>query len=228
VNKQRRKKKKLFSRAAMMSIASAILVTFALLALVSIFEKQGISVSGSREMWIGLIGTLIGGVYTMLGVVLSLSYQSENDDESKRLENLPLLKFDIRISDLNTYDFSDILTMDGYKLYSTAFPRNEYEHYPVIDVSLANNRAAFDLCIESTITRYHRRALYKTKHYFPSVRRLVSDEKHAIMFWIKDYEEYEVSNIQGFIRFTYKDIFNNRYFQDVNLSTIRQLRTKKT
>ena len=48
---------------------TALFITVALLILVCLFEQFEIHVPGSREMWIGLIGALLGGVYTMLGVI---------------------------------------------------------------------------------------------------------------------------------------------------------------
>lgn len=53
----------------MMCCIIPILIVVLVLALVSIFEVYGIHVPGSREMWIGFIGSIIGGAFTLIGVL---------------------------------------------------------------------------------------------------------------------------------------------------------------
>ena len=54
-----------------------VLIVWALLALVYIFEVLNIHVPGSRDMWIGLIGAVLGGAFTMNGVITTIHKQEE-------------------------------------------------------------------------------------------------------------------------------------------------------
>lgn len=66
-----------------------------LLIITSIFEYLNIHVPGSREMWIGLTGAVIGGAYTMFGVLITIFKQEEETTENLRLSNLPVLGFKV-------------------------------------------------------------------------------------------------------------------------------------
>ena len=68
-----------------MCVLGAIIVVLLMLLLVTFFEFFGIHVPGSREMWIGLIGAVIGGLFTLLGVLATIYKQQENDGEKRRL-----------------------------------------------------------------------------------------------------------------------------------------------
>lgn len=70
-----------------------VLTVLLLLLNVYAFERFGIHVPGTREMWIGLIGAVIGGVFTLFGVLITIYKQEESDDEKIRIENMPILGF---------------------------------------------------------------------------------------------------------------------------------------
>lgn len=69
---------------------SSIVIVLLLLAMVTLFEKYNIHVSGSREMWMGLIGAIIGGMYTLIGVLITICRQQYYDGE-KNVWNICLL-----------------------------------------------------------------------------------------------------------------------------------------
>lgn len=201
-----------------LSFLSAVIITMLLLLLVIVFEKYNIHVPGSREMWIGLIGALLGGAYTLLGVQLTLNHQAEADYENQRLTNLPILKIDVIYKALEEHH-GGIFTLDGSEVYTSGFPKNEKKKYPIIELSLANDKPAFDVCIDSCATR-EQMDVIQNAAYAPVKCRLVSNECVKSMFWIQDSSEYESLNILGIIRIGYSDIFGNKYYQDAAFSYV--------
>lgn len=214
--KARRKMKK--NHNVVFSFVSAIAITLLLLLLVFVFEKYNIHVPGSREMWIGLIGALLGGAYTLLGVQLTLNHQAEADYENQRLTNLPILKIDVSYKALEDHH-EGIFTLEGSEVYTSGFPKNEKKKYPIIELRLANDKPAFDVCIDSCATREHMDVIQNAA-YAPARCRLVSNECVKSMFWIQDSDKYESLNILGIIRIGYSDIFGNKYYQDAAFSYI--------
>lgn len=198
-------------------------ITVTLLGLVTFFEKMNIHVAGSRDMWIGFIGTLLGGAYTLLGVQLTLTHQKKENRERKRLENLPILKITSHSETLANYSANNILTFCNNEIYTSGFPENADFPYPIINISLANNHPAFDVYIESCfITNYSEDAI-KHSAYAPAKHRLVAEETLSIMFWIKDFSNYNALNALGILRINYSDLFGNQYFQDVLFSYVTPL-----
>lgn len=198
--------------------ASIVGITLALLSLVALFEALDIHVPGSREMWIGLIGALLGGAFTLLGVQMTLNHQAKSDSEKRRLENMPILKFDVNAIPLEDFHGDGIYTLVGREIYTTGFPHDSTKTYPIITVSLANDRPAFDVCIESCITTEHTEEVIHGPTYFPAKYCLVANETVQYMFWIQDYGRYSTSNVLGLLRIAYSDVFGDQYYQDVPFS----------
>lgn len=196
----------------------AVVITLGLLLLVHIFETYNVHVPGSREMWIGLIGAILGGAYTLLGVQITIRRQKDFDVERQRLESMPILHFKTYRSCLKNYGGQGIFTLCGDEFFTTATPENELDNYPIIEISLASSNPAFDVRIDSCMTTEHEKIPKQTECYFPQEHRLVNDEKIQNMFWIMDYQKYAQSNIQGILRVAYADIFGNPYYQDISFT----------
>lgn len=160
----------------------------------------------------------------MLGVIVTMQYQSKCDDEKMRLENMPILKFSVRYSTMAAYEMNGIFTLDGYEYLTTGFPDDRTKEYPIICIELANDKPAFDVYIESAITIAHDSNTKKHKSYAPAKYRLVANEKIKYMFWIKDYKDYETANVMGLIRIAYSDIFQNKYYQDIEFVYDRMIK----
>lgn len=197
---------------------TAVFITIALLILVCLFEQWDIHVPGSREMWIGLIGALLGGVYTMLGVKMTINYQAKCDNEKDRLSNLPILKLETGYSTMPDFNGDGIFSIDKNSIYTTAFPQDATKSYPTLTISLANNNSAFDIYIESFVTLENMKNSVEREFFFPKEYRLVANENIKYMLYIMDYEKYNSCNILGIVRIAYSDIFGNSYYQDVAVS----------
>ena len=199
-------------------IASTIFATLGILALVVVFEKYNIHVAGSREMWIGLIGAILGGAYTLLGVQITVRVQKRADIERQRLENMPILQFKLGTTCLKNFKGQGIFTLNKNEFYTTGFPKDALLNYPSIEISLASVNPAFNVRIDSCITTEHTSVPQKTKCYFPQEYRLIDNEKTLNMFWIQDYDTYPHCNVLGVMRIAYSDIFENSYYQDVSFT----------
>lgn len=195
-----------------------VFITLSLLLLVTFFEKTNIHVAGTREMWIGLIGALLGGAYTLVGVNLTLTHQQKDTLERRRLENLPILKITSHSETLETFTGRNIFTFCQNEILTSGFPINPEISYPVICISLANNHPAFNVYIESCFIINYSEEAKKSLAYAPIKYRLVAEETLSTMFWIKDFINYNSLNTQGILRINYSDLFDNQYFQDVMFS----------
>ncbi len=194
---------------------SVVAITLFLLWLVTVFEEYSIHVAGSREMWIGLIGSLLGGVYTLIGVYATINNQRKDDKERQRLEKMPLLKVDIDTQYLDNGGIAEVFTLCGDVIHTAMQPTNEYEKYPVVNISMANNNPAFDIYIESCVIINYVDETKKSDYYFPGKYRLINDEMVSILIWFYDYNLYQDFTIHGALRVSYSDLYGNRYYQDV-------------
>lgn len=78
-----------------------------------------------NEFWIGISGAVVGGVFSILGVFLTIRYQRALDQEQRRIERMPLLKFHIEkysaIEEDTDIDFS-FIGIIGNELLTSANP----------------------------------------------------------------------------------------------------------
>lgn len=196
-----------------------VIIVLALLALVYIFEVLNIHVPGSRDMWIGLIGAVLGGAFTMIGVITTIHKQEEQNEENRRLEYMPILSFKIvepdRVSK-NRNVFGDEPIFDGTlafingELCTTAFQFVESKLCKAIEVEVLNEVCVFDFTISGCLIGG--KEMHKGECFSPSLQRLVPGEKYRLIF---DNDDYSDENVFCLIRFEYKDIWDNKYYQDL-------------
>lgn len=189
----------------------SIFVVLALLLMVYVFEYFGIHVPGNREMWIGLIGAVLGGAFTLLGVVITIYKQEESEKEQKRLENMPVLGFDIIQMSLEESFPLYILGMTEGQLVTSGFPGCPTKKYSILEISVANKKPVFNLVIDNVFMS-NAGVLEKSEAFSPCSVRIVSDERVQIMIY---YADELLQNEFMVIRISYADILGNKYYQDV-------------
>lgn len=200
-------------------IAVIFIVTFlGIWFLVCFLDKIGFNTVGTREMWIGLLGSLVGGFFSFLGVNYSIYSQKDDEKERQRLEHMPILKVDYEMKSLPEYKEGNIFTLYQNEILTSAFPTNLKKKYPVIVVSLSNKNSAYEVYIESCITIHHTEEITKSPAFNPEKYRVVPGEYYTSMVYIMDADDYEFSNILCVLRISYSDIFGNKYYQDVPFS----------
>ena len=104
--------------------------------------------------WLAFIGAIIGGIATFSGVYFTLDYQKKSDEEKKRNDNAPIIKIDVSYKSLEEHH-GGIFTLNGSEVYTSGFPKDYKKNYPIIELRLANDKPAFDVCIDSCATREH-------------------------------------------------------------------------
>lgn len=184
-----------------------ILIVVLVLALVSIFEFYGIHVPGSREMWIGFIGSIIGGAFTLIGVLITIYKEEEVQNEQVRLLNMPILIFETYMDGLDGSDM--ILSIMDNELMTSGFPDYERKGIAKIRISLGNDATAFDFTIQDCMI--NRKKIAKGDAFNPSKSRIIKKDSLSLIFNPKEV----ASNIFCVIRMSYKDIFGNLYYQDL-------------
>lgn len=193
---------------------TCIIIVLLLLLIVTIFEKFNIHVPGSREMWIGLIGSILGGAFTLFGVLITIYKQEEQTIEANRLEYLPLLNFKVIESDTleNNSKFDGTLTCYKEELCTSAFQFIEQKLCETIVISVLNNECVFDFIMEGCLI--NGKEIVKGNAFNPASTRLVAGEEYRLLF---DFDYSNYSNVNAFclLRFSYKDIFGNGYYQDL-------------
>lgn len=171
-------------------------------------------------MWIGLIGAVLGGMFTMIGVLVTIYKQEEQNKENKRLEYMPVLEFTITEPDRIKVDDGDIMNDEPIfdatlacwegELCASAFQFVEEKLCKAIVISVLNNACVFDFTMEGCLI--NGKEIHKGDAFSPCMKRLVSGEKYTLIF---DNGDYSNKNEFCLIRFTYKDIFGNKYYQDL-------------
>ena len=204
----------------MCSFLLALVIICALLIAADLYNiTQYIPLTKNYD-WLAFIGAIIGGVATFAGVYFTLDYQKNNDEERMRNDNAPIIKIDVSYNTLEEHH-SGIFTLDGSEVYTSGFPKEPKKNYPIIELRLANDKPAFDVCIDSCATREHTDVIQHAA-YAPALYRLVTDECVKSMFWIQDATAYESVNILGILRISYSDMFGNKYFQDAAFSYVEE------
>lgn len=184
-----------------------IMIVVLLLAMVSVFEHWGIHVPGSREMWIGLIGAVLGGAFTLLGVLFSIFKQEVLENEQRRLENMPILVFEL--CDVKD-NFDSALTYTDDGLITSGFPEFERMDVTGIRIKSANGCSVFNFTIEGC--SINGKEILKTDAFNPAKIRIAPGEMNLLVF---NYATKLNENIFCIIRFLYEDILGNRYYQDL-------------
>ncbi len=189
-------------------LCSSIVIVLFLLVMVTLFEKYNIHVSGSREMWMGLIGAIIGGMYTLIGVLITIYRQQYYDDEKNRMEHMPIMGFEV-VEDLEELeDIENTLSCCDGELLTSAFTFIHEKICSMFIIKIINGKNAFDFTIEGCMINGKEMILGEA--FAPASRRLVDGESVELLF---DYSTDE--NAFCIIRFSYKDIFGNKYYQDL-------------
>ena len=77
-------------------------------------------------------------------------------------------------------------------------------------ISVLNNRCVFDFTIEGCLI--NGKEIEKGEAFNPASTRLISGEEYKLIF---DYGDYSNTNVFCLLRFSYKDVFGNGYYQDL-------------
>lgn len=177
-----------------------------LLIITSIFEYLNIHVPGSREMWIGLTGAVIGGAYTMFGVLITIFKQEEETRENLRLSNLPVLGF--KVLDYQPDNMLLIISFIDGELSTTANPDFENKFIVGLEISVLNNACAFDFSIVDFVMNGKKIDLGEQFHSVKT--RIAKGEEITICFDCVGIN----TNIFCLFRFSYKDMLGHQYYQD--------------
>lgn len=187
-------------------ILIAVITVLALLVMVCVFEQLNLHVPGSREMWIGLIGAVLGGAFTLLGVLLTIYKQEEADNEKTRLENMPILGFEMCYSG---EEADTVLTVREGKIITCGFGVYMGKEFVTIKINSVNNLCAFDFTVEECAI--NGKSVIRGDAFNPSKERIAIGESTTFVF---DNDEIKNKNCFCIIRFSYNDIFGNKYYQD--------------
>lgn len=189
---------------------SAIGVIAFVLFLVIMCELLGIHVPGSREMWIGFVGAVIGGIFTLFGVLITIYKQEENDEEKKRLMYMPILDFKVLHNDDKNKEANATYTVVENEIATSWFAIYENKDFVTIQITVVNNLCAFDFTVEDIAV--NGKLIPHGSAFNPAKERIVAGRGTSIAF---DIEDDKNKNVFCVIRFSYKDIFGNKYFQDL-------------
>ena len=123
----------------------SVVIVLLLLGMVAVFEYLEIHIPGSREMWIGLIGAVLGGAFTLIGVLITLYHQKESNEENRRLEYMPILGFEVIMSET---DPELILTITEEGVITSGFFCLKQKICSQIEIKTINHNCVFDFQIE--------------------------------------------------------------------------------
>lgn len=197
---------KRYSKEILLCILAPVITILMLVVIVYLFEYFDIHILGSREMWIGVSGSIFGGTFTLIGVLMTIFRQQNIDNEVKRLEKLPILDF--KMCNNNSKPDVILTVTSNNELITTAFTWLDNKKIVQIIIKTANENCAFDLTFENLVINGEDIPLGTS--FIPSTRRLLHNEKIYVAFGID-----VITNIFCLLRIAYKDIFGNKYYQDL-------------
>lgn len=160
-------------------------------------------------MWIGLIGAVIGGAFTLVGVLITIYKQEDVEEEKRRMENMPILIFQPcrNHQEANaTYSYCDgEMITSGFEIY-------ENKDWVTIITKTANNAVAFDFVpVEIMIDG---KSVPLESAWNPTKERIVMG---CEMSFAIDISLESRANTFCVIRYKYSDLFGNQYYQDLPL-----------
>lgn len=163
------------------------------------------------EFRVGISGAIVGGIFSILGVFLTMRYQRALDQEQRRIERMPLLKFHIEEYSAmdDTNEDCSFIGIIGNELLTSANPKIDVR-YSCIAVTPTLS-AVFNLKIVDVFMTACG-ILKKTDAFAPMSRRLLPDETERQVFNCLDKINCSQDVV---IRYEYEDIFGNVYLQDV-------------
>lgn len=187
-------------------------IVFLLLALVYVFEYFNIHVPGSREMWIGVIGSILGGAFTLYGVMVTIYKQEESEKEEKRMQNMPILNFGSKLAETDTALL--VVTIQSEVMSFQPFGYMSIGKCDALKISVANDKAVFNFRILDIFAEGYG-VLPKRKDFYSLPLRLVNGDNVEIII------DCSIGNKNGrefcIVRFGYEDVLGNEYIQDVSL-----------
>lgn len=203
------KKEKLFEIIGCFIIAVSLVL--GLLIMVLLFEKMDIHVPGSRDMWMGVIGAVLGGAFTLIGVLFTNYFEEKEKEKQKRLENMPILGFKIiEYDDARNEDIDCFLSCYDGEFVTSGFSFIEGGIWSLIKIWNLNEKNIFDFTVEAILI--NGKQIKMGEAFNPSMRRLIKGEELKILFF---FEEEVEENMFCVLRFSYKDLFGNKYYQDL-------------
>lgn len=160
----------------------------------------------------GILGAIIGGVFALYGVKITLKAQDKEEKERKRLENLPILSAKQR--KVKKKDYPLYATIIGHKVTTTDFEINldMPDRYDVLEIYPVNGKTLFDAKLVAVAMDVCGEC--KKECFDPGPFRLAGDEKYIIAPYLKDISG-DIMNHIVVLRFRYSDLFGNIYYQDV-------------
>lgn len=188
-----------------------VMVIGVFLFLIILFEKQGIHFDGNSDLWIGLIGAVLGGSFTLIGVLLAHYYEEQQNEEKKRLENMPILGFDVlEHSDVEKKDVDCFLSYYDNEIITSGFEFLEEGIWSLVKIWNLNDAHVFDFTVEGLLI--NGKSVKMGYGFNPAMRRIAKGEECKMLFFFGE-EVYE--NLFCLLRFSYTDIFGNKYYQDL-------------
>ena len=129
-------------------LVATIGIVLGILGIVTAFEKWGVHVTGSREMWIGLIGAVLGGAFTLFGVLLTIYKQEDSELENKRLENMPIIGFEACYNGIEAD--TTVSCLEG-QLITSGFNLYIYKEFVTVKIRVVNHKSAFNFCVKECL-----------------------------------------------------------------------------
>ena len=126
--------------------------------------------------------------------------------ENKRLSNMPILGFEV------CYDgsFADgVVTYTGEELITSGFKLYEEKQFATIRIRTANNTSAFNFRPEECMVNGKEVSIGDA--FNPACERIAPGENIS---WAFDCWNIN-TNVFVIMRFSYEDIFGNKYYQDL-------------
>ena len=173
-------------------------------------EHEGLLSTLTATYWSAIIGGLISGGITLLGVLMSNHRQDQVFKETQRLSNMPVLHF--RKADNSGKVIYSLSEFNMRRDYETL----KLEDKEPIELIITSTNNAFGLKLSQSITKPNKfeDQVLNVDDWFVDNQSISSSQPAVIPIDIH-FESKEPLMLYGALRFEYEDVFGNKYYQDL-------------
>lgn len=190
-----------------------IIITFYYFDRYDMPTRLGMANNINTERWfnftsnyiIGLVGQIISGAILVLITLKQISIQIENNTDDKRIQNAPILKYNISNNSVDTLNRFNLHNGDNHSnIYSLFFE--------VENIGLNHARNISILVSGDDIKKEQ---LFK----LDDSQGILKKDDRIIFELIVNYDGKKKQNMKNInVLITYKDMLNNKYSQNININ----------
>jgi hypothetical protein len=180
--------------------------------IINLIMKINIGLAVQQNDWIGFFGGYVGGIFTLIGVLLTIDYYRKQEKEDKRISIMPYIKAKQRsLVAVDEAIDENVINLAYYSEHKNANESSNEAGGILFDLENIGLGTAVDIKFSNTL-------LLGSTADMPFLSMKVNDKEHI---YIKIYIGSSYLGNFRSIPVYYYDLFGNKYRQFMNLTISR-------